>query len=137
MAIKNYEIKAKLNADKTITASSGQHSFVLDASTVKGMSPLAATLNSLCGCEMSIINYFGPKMYGLELQELEMEVKAWRDSEPADEYYGARKIQIHWKVKSNKSLEEFKEIVKYAHKTCPVYNSLSGRIIFEDTFSSL
>ncbi|MDC4163074.1 OsmC family protein [Mycoplasma bradburyae] len=135
MATKNYEIKAKLNSDKTVTGMTSKHEILMDATTTKGMTPLEALLNGLCGCEISVINYYGPKLFGLELQELEMEVKAWRDPEPADEYYGLRKLSIHWIVKSNKTLEEFKEIIKYAHKTCPVFNTLSGRIVFEDTIT--
>ncbi|WP_027121848.1 OsmC family protein [[Mycoplasma] imitans] len=132
MARKEYEFTAKLNPDRTVTGKTPRHELVMDSSATKAPTPLELMLNGLMGCEMSVINYYGPKVFGLQLQELEMKIQAWRDPEPADEYYGLRKIEIEWIVKSNKTLEEIKEIIKYSHKICPVFNSLSGRIVIDE-----
>lgn len=135
MVRKEYAFTAKLNPDRTVTGKTPKHELLMDSSATKGPSPLELMMNGLMGCELSVISYYGPKLFGLQLEDLEMKVQAWRDPEPQDEYYGLRKIEIEWVVKSNKSLEEVKEIIKYAHKVCPVFNSLSGRIVVDEKFT--
>ncbi|WP_027124241.1 OsmC family protein [Mycoplasmoides pirum] len=130
MSIHNYKSETFLCEDGSTLNTENNFSFPIDHKIIrkndvelKGMSPIAAWLNSLASCHLLIMKSYAEKQ-NIKLLNAKIVIESTHEDEPLDGYYGIRNITIHYYIQANNTTEEISNFIKYTQKRCPVHSTI-------------
>ncbi len=135
-----YKVTAKKGAEPFVKVTAGQHSIIIDepkdhGGTDCGMNPVQLLLSSVASCMTLTISIYAEAM-GVEVSDLQVNVEGDMDSAgmkgSARVRPGFNKIRVFVDAKTNVPEETFQQVVDLAVLRCPVEDSVSKGVEFDD-----
>ncbi len=130
MANISHKSETFLMEDGSVLATAENFSFNIDhvairnnPAQLKGMTPVAAWLNSLAGCHLLIMKVLAPQQK-VDLINAKIVIESINDGAPSDEYYGVREMVIHYYIQANNTNDEISKFIRYTQKHCPVHSTI-------------
>lgn len=133
MAKKEYVTKLSYKPNTHVSvATNGQFSIMMDPihhpeQGLQGMTPIEAFISSICGCELAVIAGY-KDVKKMNINDTKIEVKAWRETSPANGDYGLTEMEINYFFDSTNTKEELEEFINFVHKACPLHATISKAV---------
>ena len=84
-------------------------------------------ISSICGCELAVIAGY-KDVKKMNINDTKIEVKAWRETSPANGDYGLTEMEINYFFDSTNTKEELEEFINFVHKACPLHATISKAV---------
>lgn len=130
MAISKYKSETFLNEDGSVIGTAGNFKIAIDHKAMhdldhelSGMSPVEAWINSLAACHLMTIKLLA-KAKRIALKNAKIVIAAEADTEPSDDYYGIKKLEIHYYIQAENTNDEISDFIKYTQERCALHATI-------------
>ncbi|WPL39291.1 OsmC family protein [Malacoplasma iowae] len=133
MSIRQYNTKLSYKPNTHVSiATNGQFSITMDPlhhpeQGVQGMTPIESFISSICGCELAVIAGY-QKIKKMDIKDVKIDVKAERETNPTDGYYGLTSMEINYYFDSTNTEQELENFIKFVHDACPLHATISRAV---------